>query len=130
MGYLSKKYKENQMSLQAYSVWTKDQCKKWLEKEIVNGGTTSEEFWSRIYLWHAEQYTNNASPYGAANAANEQRADKCVLVMEETAKEMGLEPYPVGVNVAGKVFKAEKVIAPPPVPIKKSLFDRIRENDK
>ena len=84
----------------------------------MNGGITRDKFWERLLQWHTKQGTTKYS-------------DDCLLAMEATEKEMGLDTPPLDqFKLATTLYNPLRVVTPPPeVPKKKSVFGKIKENN-
>jgi hypothetical protein len=105
-------------------VWTKEQCKEILTKERVISGKTREQFWEKLFKWHADQY--KAANYPIRHLV----ADDCLTIMSEVEKEMKLDDTNLSAYFAKAMLwpsRVVEVVAPPELPKKKSMFDRLKE---
>ena len=119
------------------SIWTKDICKATLKRERLDIQKSRQEFWHKLTAWHLRRYEV------AGNPPVLEWADKCLEVMSEVEKEMGLDNPPLGAEFASHAFQG-RVIEPtegmhmPPITAefiednqypaaKKSLFGGIKK---
>lgn len=66
-------------------IWSEERCRKWLQKDVVSGDNTLEQFRSRLINWHLKQY---------AEAGNPERldwADQSLMQMTKCIQDMNLE---------------------------------------
>lgn len=96
------------------TAWTKDDCKRILTNERINGGKTRKQFWDKLLGWHQRKYEQ-------ASGAQVPWADECISNMQAVEEEMGLQTGELLSDYAAKLFQAQLVIEPE-APKRKSIF--------
>lgn len=66
-------------------IWTKEKCITWIEKEVLSGKSTKEEFLNRLIDWHVAEYQK------AGNPTKLDWADESLKMMQRCMQELGVD---------------------------------------